>query len=142
MKTRTLLLLSVGTALAILLAGGVLLVQLTRSESVSPPVPFGEVAQIGDVEVVVVDTRREGDVLRVDVRLGGLDDADGIDSFSLVVPERVLRPLPPAGVGDRCATIRIDVERCFIDFDVSSAAGSSRILLLRRGDAQATWRLA
>jgi len=101
MKTRTLLLLSVGTALMILLAGGVLLFQLSGQETTSQATPFGEEAAVGDARVTVLDTELSGETLIVSMEIGGVDDVDGIDSFRLVTGDRQLSPLVPAD-GDRC----------------------------------------
>ena len=53
MKTRTLLLLSVAMALAILLAGGVFLVQLANEQAAVEPTDLGQATDVGDVTVTV-----------------------------------------------------------------------------------------
>jgi len=141
MKTRTLLLMSVGTALMILIAGGVLLFQLTGQESSADVTPLGDETTVGDAAVTVIGTDAAGDVLRVDVEIGGVDDVDGIDSFALVTGDQRLAPLRSEAAG-RCVAVTVEAQRCTIDFDVSASDGSSRVLVLRRGDEQATWRLA
>jgi hypothetical protein len=141
MKTRTLLLLSVGTALMILLAGGVLLFQLAGQESSTAATPLGDVARVGDAEVTVLDAELFGDTLVVSMEIGGVDDPNGIDTFRLVTGDRRLEPLAPAD-DDRCAEITEAAQRCVVEFDVGASDGSSRVLVMRRGDDQATWRLA
>ena len=141
MKTRTLLLLSVGVGLAILIAGGVLLLQLANESSAVEQAEIGERVEVGDVDVVVtgVSTSEEG-LLTVEVEIGGVDDADGIESFRLVTGDRPLQPIAAPADG-RCAGITQATTACAISFDVSSAEGSSRVLLLRRGDEQRNWAL-
>ena len=141
MKTRTLLLLSVGTALMILLAGGVLLFQLSGQETTSKATPFGEEAAVRDARVTVLDTELSGETLIVAMEIGGVDDVDGIDSFRLVTGDRQLSPLAPAD-GDLCDGITEESTRCRVEFDVGEADGTSRVLIMRRGEEQATWRLA
>ena len=141
MKTRTLLLLSVGTALMILLAGGVLLFQLSGQETTSQATPFGEEAAVGDARVTVLDTDLVGETLIVSMEIGGVDDVDGIDSFRLVTGDRQLSPLATAD-GDLCEGITAEPTRCRVEFDVGEADGTSRVLIMRRGEEQATWRLA
>lgn len=141
MKTRTLLLLSVGTALMILIAGGVLLFQLSGQETSTEATPLGEPAAVGDAEVTVVGAEVIGDTLAVSMEIGGVDDPDGIGSFRLVTGDRQLEPLTAEAAG-RCVGITESVERCVVEFDVGAADGSSRVLVMRRGDQQATWRLA
>jgi hypothetical protein len=140
MKTRTLLLLSVGTALMILLAGGALLFQLSNQDSTSASVAFEEVTTVGDVDVAVTGSDILGDTLVVSVELSGVDDIDGIESFRLVTGDRRLDPIAAPGDG-RCAEITVAVQECVIEFDISASQGTSRVLVLRRGEDQATWRL-
>jgi len=141
MKTRTLLLLSVGTALMILLAGGVLLFQLSGQETTSQATPFGEEAAVGDARVTVLDAELIDDTLIVSMEIGGVEDVDGIDSFRLVTGDRQLSPLAPID-DDRCEGITLALRGCIVEFDVGEADGTSRVLIMRRGEEQATWRLA
>jgi hypothetical protein len=140
MKTRTLLLLSVGTALMILLAGGALLFQLSSQESSTAATPLGEAIRTGDAEVTVFGAEQSGDTLAVSLQIGGVDDPDGIDSFRLVTGDRRLAPLAPAG-DDACVAVTAATQRCLVEFDVGSSDGSSRVLVMRRGEDQSTWRL-
>lgn len=141
MKTRTLLLLSVGTALMILIAGGVLLFQLSGQETSTETTPLGEPTAVGDAEVTVIGAEVVGDTLAVSMEIGGVDDPDGISSFRLVTGDRQLEPLTAAASG-RCAGIAEAVQTCLVEFDIGAADGTSRVLVMRRGDQQATWRLA
>jgi hypothetical protein len=140
MKTRTLLLLSVGTALMILLAGGALLFQLSSQQSTSAPVAVGEPTSVGDVDVTVLGAEVRGDELAVSVTVAGVDDSDGIESFRLVTGDRRLDPISAPAAG-RCAEITVVAQECVIEFDISASQGTSRVLVLRRGEDQATWRL-
>lgn len=143
MKTRTLLLLSVGTALAILLAGGVFLLQLANQDDPTELVAIGDEAQVGDVTVTVLRAEEAGGIMAVDVEIGGLDDADGIDAFRLVTGDRRLAPLAAADdAAGRCRAITVESTICRIDFDVSASEAPSRVLVMRRGDQQTNWRLA
>lgn len=140
MKTRTLLLLSVGTALAILLAGGVLLFQLSNEQKSVDAIELGSEVQVGDISIVVHDTTDDAPLLGVDVTMGGVDDPDGLDSFRLVTGDRSLAPITAPADG-RCVELTAAVVDCRLDFDVSGAESSSRVLVMRRGDEQANWRL-
>jgi hypothetical protein len=141
MKTRTLLLLSVGTALAILLAGGVLLFQLSNGQGTVDTIELGRQVQVGDVSISVDGAATEGTaLLSVAVELGGVDDPDGLDSFRLVTGDRSLTPITAPADG-RCTQITEDAVSCRLDFDVSGTETSSRVLVMRRGDEQANWRL-
>jgi hypothetical protein len=141
MKTRTLLLLSVGVGLAILLAGGVFLFQLSTENAAVEPAAIGERVSVGDVDLTVLDTTEGAALLAIDVEIGGVDDLDGIDSFRLITGDRRLDPVTAPADG-RCVEITVEAQRCRIEFDVSAADGSSRVLVLRRGDEQRNWVLA
>ena len=140
MKTRTLLLLSVGTALMILIAGGVLLFQLSGQDEVTETTPLDVATTVGDAEVTVEGSTLDDGVLRVDVEIGGVDDPDGIVNFALVTGDQRLDPLLEPAPG-RCVVVTETAQQCTVDFDVTGSEGSSRVLVLRRGDEQATWRL-
>jgi len=145
MKTRTLLLLAVGTALAILLAGGVLLFQLSSKSEAVPTVALGEETQIGDVTITVFGPAVPApdvasDLYGVDVELAGVDDPDGLDSIRLVTGDRSLAPVRAAADG-RCTEITEAPVRCRLDFDTSGSETTSRVVVMRRGDDQANWRL-
>ena len=114
MKTRTLLLLSVGTALAILLAGGVLLFQLSNEQNTVDAIRIGSEVRVGDVSIVVHDVSvvealgggqtPDMKTLGVDVTIGGIDDPDGLDSFRLVTGDLSETPADAAAEG-RCTGI-------------------------------------
>lgn len=140
MKTRTLLLLSVAVALAILLAGGVFLFQLTSETAAVERAEVGQAVSVGDVDVTVLGVSGGEPILSIDVELGGVDDPAGVDSFALVTGDRRLEPITAPAEG-RCVDIVLETQRCRIDFDVSGADGSNRLLVLRRGDDQRNWVL-
>jgi hypothetical protein len=138
MKTRTLLLLSVGVGLMILLAGGVLLLQLANETAAVEPAAVGEAVRVGDVDVTVLGSQESDGRFLAEVDLGGIDD--DIGSFSLATGDRRLDPITAAADG-RCTEITIASQRCRIEFDVSASDGSNRVLVLRRGDQQRNWVL-
>jgi hypothetical protein len=140
MKTRTLLLLSVGTALAILVAGGVFLLQLTNQDEPAAVASVGETVSVGDATVTVLDVDEAEGVLAVGLEIGGVDDVDGVDTFRLVTGDQRLAPLS-AGAEGRCVAITVAPRVCRLDFDVSAVETSSRVLVMRRGDQQTNWRL-
>ncbi len=140
MRTRTLLLLSVATALAILLAGGVLLLQLAGEQDAIDAATVGEPVPVGDASVTVFGADQDGDRFVVDVELGGVDDLDGVDTFRLVTGDRQLSPLTAPADG-RCAAIEVEPRRCSLEFDVGGARSSSRVLVASRGEDRATWNL-
>lgn len=140
MKTRTLLLLALACGVAIMAAGAVFLVQLSRQADAAPPVPLGEVTEVGDMRVAVDDSVEQGGVLDVTVTIGGVDDTDGASGFHLIASGHAAAPEAAAAAG-RCAGTTIEPQRCTIRFDVSGARGDSRVLFYERGDELARWVL-
>lgn len=142
MKTRTLLLLALGCGLAILLAGGVLLVKLAGQDEPEPPVALGVEALIGDMRVTVLSAAEQpaADTLTVELLLGGVDDPDGAAGFELVV-SGADRPITPSAAST-CGSTTLEPRRCTLVFDVSSGVGDSRVLRYSRGDDQARWSVA
>jgi hypothetical protein len=134
-----LLLLSVAVALAILVAGGVLLLQLANDSATVEPAEVGDVVEVGDVTAVVRAVSDSADELVVvEVEIGGVDD--DIDSFRLLTGDRRLEPISAPATG-RCSEITVETRTCRLEFDVSAAEGSSRVLILRRGEEQRNWSL-
>ena len=141
MKTRTLLLLSVGIGLTILLAGGVFFVQLSNQSTAVESADIGDPVAVGDVEVTVLATSQADPIFAVDVEISGVDDSDGIDSFELITGDLELSPITAPADG-RCVDITETPQRCRIEFDISSANGSNRVLILLRGEQRRTWVLS
>ena len=137
MKTRTLLLMALGCGLTIMLAGAILLFQLTTQDD--PPIPLGvgETAVVADMTVSVDDVVEVDGELNVTVTLNGAADDAPQDDFRLIASGR-----PALVTATTCsATFFDDAETCTITFDVSSADGVSRVLFYERGEEQARWSL-
>lgn len=139
MKTRTLLLLALACGVAIMLAGAVLLIQLSGQDDAEPPVPIGDTGVAGDMTVVVDDVVERGGVLEVAVRIGGVDDADGAAGFRLIAAGE---PVSPADADDVCGATTVAERRCTVRFDLGDAGGTSRVLFYERGDVTLRWVLA
>lgn len=136
MKTRTLLLLSVGTALAILLAGGVLLFQLSNQQQASEPLVTGSSADVGDLTITVFGAVESGGRYEIDVEVSGVDD--DLSGIGLTTAQRSLAPIDAPAEG-RCVALTVEAQRCVLAFDTSADSSTSRVLVVRRGDQQRTW---
>jgi hypothetical protein len=141
MKTRTLLLLALACGAAIMAAGAVFLVQLSRQADAAPPVPFGKATEVGDMRVIVDGADEREGVLEVSVTIGGVDDPDGSDGFRVIASGDAAEPQGDGADGLCGATTRA-AQRCIVRFDVSDARGDSRVLFYERGDDRARWVLA
>ena len=144
MKTRTLLLLAVACGVAILAAGVVQLLRLAGQDEPARPAAIGEEVTVGDLTVVVDGYREDAGRVDVAVEIGGVDDADAADGFHLVVPGRPLAPVAREAVGGSapCAGSTVERRACTLSFDLPDEPGTTRVLLLRRGDEQVRWELA
>ncbi len=136
MKTRTLLLLALGCGLTIMLAGAVFLIQLTTQDDLDPATAVGEAVRVGDMDVTVDDAVESDGLLRVNVTIGGTDDADPADEFRLIASARQVTLAEST-----CPSVDATATACQIAFDVSGADGVSRVLFYDRGDQSARWVL-
>ena len=134
MKTRTLLILSALTGLAILVAGVAMFIRFNQAESTVQLLAVGQGGQAGDAAVVVDGVSADGTDVTVAVRLSGVDDPDGLDGFRLVAPGSAV------GVtGGTCDGFTVESQDCTLVFDVSGFDGSSRQLIFLRSDQQLRW---
>ena len=137
MRTRTLLLLSVACGLAILLAGGAQLLRITGGKP-STALGIGDEGRAGDA-VVVVNGYEEGVATAiVTVELSGVDDADGLDGFSLRAPNTRVMPLESS----TCTRFTVRPVTCTLVFPSTSLIATDRQLVFERGEGRALWNLA
>jgi hypothetical protein len=137
MRTRTLLLLAVGCGLVILVAGGIQLLRVSGQEQTATLLRTGEPGKAGDVTVELVSSSIEASDLVTVVRIGGTDDQDGFDGFTLVGPGKVV----PVG-SSTCQGITLDTADCRLTFATGNMQGTSRQLIFHRADEQLRWVLA
>jgi hypothetical protein len=125
--------------LAILIAGGVQLLRVGGQKESTQLLTVGEVGKAGDVTVSVIAPAQSDDAtahLSVTVRIGGVDDANGFDGFTLIGPDKV------ADVeSSTCPGITVAEAQCTLTFSTAEMKGSSRQLILRRADTQLRWVL-
>ena len=137
MRTRTLLLLAIGCGLAILVAGGIQLLRVGGQELSTKLLAIGEPGKAGDVTVTLVSSSAGDSTLDAMVRIGGIDDAEGLNGFTLVGPGKVL-----SVTSSTCKGITIAMADCSLTFATSSMVGTSRQLIFHRADQQLRWVLA
>jgi hypothetical protein len=132
------MLLAIGCGLVILVAGGVLLLLLTRQDE-SPAAEVGTPVRVGDMEITVEGSAERNGAVLVDIEIGGVDDPDGGAAFRLVVPGDALVADPTAG--NHCGATTVLVQPCTLAFRIDGDTGSSRTLLYQRGDQRVRWVL-
>ncbi len=144
MRTRTLLLLAVACGLVILLAGGIQLWRFaSESSSGEGDLAVGARARAGDLDVTVLAAEELDGLMRVTMRLAGVDDAAGLDNFRLIVSGAALAPLTAEQAGGRaCVAMTVAEQTCDLVFGTAQAPGEARVLIVRRGEDQHRWDLA
>jgi hypothetical protein len=139
-RTRTLLILAVVCGLTILVAGVVQLLRVANQDDPPRAVEIGQTVRVGDMAVIVDGvSERDGRVL-VDVEIGGVEDPDGADGFTLTTPGGLVEPDPTAG--NHCGPTTSRPEPCTLAFRIGDDAGSSRVLVYQRGDERVRWALS
>lgn len=137
MKTRTLLLLSLGCAIVILAAGIGLFVRLGANDVTAAPSEFGDRVEVGDLQVVVSSASREGLMQRISVMVSGLDDQEVTDSFAVISGGVPLNAEP----NDCVAVIDADTS-CEVEFVLSTETLEPAVLIVTRGEERGRWVLA
>jgi hypothetical protein len=137
MRTRTLLLLAIACGLVILLAGGIQLLRVGGQEQTATLLAAGQPGRAGDVTVELVSSSIANTNLVAVVRVGGIDDPQGLAGFTLVGPGKVL----PVASSD-CDGITVDQADCSLTFATTGMQGTSRQLIFHRADQQLRWVLA
>jgi hypothetical protein len=135
-KTRTLLLLAVGCGLAILVAGSIALLRTAGQKNSTTLVAIGATGRAGDATVAVDAVDVQPDVVTVTVTLGGVDDADGLDGFTMVAAQSTREV-----EGGTCAGFTTTATQCTLTFANTDLDGSTRVLLFDRADDRLRWTL-
>jgi len=99
MKTRTLLLLSLGCGLVILLAGGFKLFQVATDRTEAEVLDMGTSATIGDMTVTVSSIKVTTDGLAVSVKMFGVAGEPVIEDWRLLGDGQVLKPSKTVAAG-------------------------------------------
>ena len=137
MRTRTLLLLAVTCGLVILLAGGIFFWQLSNQKSTLPLV-VGDTGTAGDVRVTVGGIDEADGRMTVTISIGGAEDGDALDGFTLVGVPNPVDALPDAGT---CGSITVTAVTCTVVFPTDEFTTADRQLLFNRADDQIRWKL-
>ncbi len=137
MKTRTLLLLSLGCAIVILAAGIGLFVRLGANDATTFPSEFGDRVEVGDLEVLVSNASREGLMQRISVTVSGIDDREVTDSFAVISSGVPLNAEP-----NDCVAIAQADTSCEVEFVLSTETSEPAVLIVTRGEERGRWVLA
>lgn len=139
MSTRKLILTALVCGLAIMLAGGFKLLQVARDEVRAEVLALGTSATLGDMTVSVDSVEQTSDATIVTVTMSGVEGADAVEGWRLLVDGSVTGPVEQGqpGYETTCATTSASMpSTCVIGFAPSD--GSVTIAYLRAG-AQSQW---
>ncbi|HTH07700.1 MAG TPA: hypothetical protein VL916_17605 [Ilumatobacteraceae bacterium] len=139
MRTRTLLLLAVGCGLLILVAGSIQLLRIATQDE-TELLGIGDTGSAGEAVVEVRDYDRESvdgfDL--VEVTLSGVDDPQGLDSFTLRAPgEKFAVSNDVTG----CVAFTAAPTECTLAFATGDISAGDRQLVLERGGDKVVWDL-
>jgi hypothetical protein len=137
MSTRKLILIALLCGLAILIAGGIKLIQVANDEAEVEVLVLGDEATLGDMTVSVLDINRRPDATLVTVTMTGVDLASGAaDGWRLLADGRVQEPAK-SSVLNGCTTVAAaSVTRCRVQFDPAESAPT--VAYVRAGE-QRQW---
>ena len=146
MKTRTLLLLSVGCGLLILLAGGLKLLQVATDRTEVPVLALGDEARIGDMTVRVLTIGSSAldasaaETL-VEIAMAGVGGESVIEDWRLLGDGEVLEASGASGEGEFCsASTRVPEDgaevRCTLRF---AAVETVQAVAYTRAGEQRQW---
>ena len=137
MSTRKLILTALLCGLAILIAGGVKLIQVANDEAEVEVLAFGDEATLGDMTVSVIDIDRRPDATLVTVTMTGVDLTSGAaDGWRLLADGRVQEPAKSSEVNG-CTTVAAgSPTRCTVGFEAVESAPT--VAYVRAGE-QRQW---
>lgn len=141
MSTRKLILTALICGLAIMLAGGIKLLQVATDDAEVVLLSAGEKSTLSDMTVAVESVEVEADMTIVTVSMVGVEGGDAIEGWRVVSDGEVLAPTNPTG-SDRpwCeTTAKSETRTCALAFPATS--GAITVAYLRAGE-QTQWSLA
>ena len=150
MSTRKLILTALLCGLAILIAGGVKLIQVAKDETEVQVLALGDEATLGNMTVWVLEIDRRPDATLVTVTMTGVDLAEGAaDGWRLLGDGRVQEPANENGrvqeplatsTANGCTTVTADSPtRCTIGFEAVESVPT--VAYVRAGE-QRQWAAA
>ena len=137
MRTRTLLLLAVTCGLLILVAGGIFFLLLANQRT-TPPLGVGDSGSAGDVTVAVESVEEADGRMTVTVAIGGIDDDDALEGFTLV---GVPNPVKADAQASTCSAIAVAPTTCTVVFPTEEFTTDDRQLLFIRAEERVRWIL-
>ena len=137
MSTRKLILTALVCGLAILIAGGVKLIQVANDEVAVEVLAFGDEAMLGDMTVSVLSIDTRSDATLVTVTMTGVDLSSGAaDGWRLLADGRVQEPATNSDADGCTAVAAGSSTRCTVRFEAVESAAT--VAYVRAGE-QRQW---
>ena len=135
MSTRKLIFTALICGLAIMLAGGIKLLQVANDDTELIVHSFGVEQTLSDMTVSVTKVEQSATTTEVTISARGVQDADPVEGWRLLAGGQVLIPLNPQTQLCR-ATDTVETTTCVIEFPASQ--GVVTVAYIRAG-AQSQW---
>ena len=139
MSTRKLILTALVCGIAIVLAGGIKLLQVANETTKVTVLGFGDRSTLGDMTVSVLDITAQPDRTVVTVLMSGVEGADAREGWRMLaggkVSEVSAQPWTDTGA-PACSTTTVAGEKCSLVFGAST--GTVTVAYLRAG-TQSQW---
>jgi hypothetical protein len=135
MSTRKLIFTALICGLAIMLAGGIKLLQVANDDTELIVHSFGVEQTLSDMTVSVTKVEQSATTTEVTISARGVQDADPVEGWRLLAGGQVLIPLNPQTQMCR-ATDTVETTTCVIEFPASQ--GVVTVAYIRAG-AQSQW---
>ncbi|CAB4561708.1 MAG: hypothetical protein F2545_04755 [Actinobacteria bacterium] len=135
MSTRKLIFTALICGLAIMLAGGIKLLQVANDDTELIVHALGVEQTLSDMTVSVMEVVQSASMTAVTISAQGVQDADPVEGWRLLAGGEVLLPLNPQS--ETClATDVVEARTCVVEFPPSE--GSVTVAYIRAG-AQSQW---
>ena len=135
MSTRKLIFTALICGLAIMLAGGIKLLQVANDDTEPVVYALGVEHTLSDMTVSVVEIDQSESMTAVTISARGVQDADPVEGWRLLAGGQVLLPLNPQTETCR-ATDVVETRTCVVEFP--SSQGSVTVVY-RRANVQSQW---
>ena len=134
MSTRKLILTALICGLAIMVAGGTKLFQMTTDEVQAVVFEMGTPRTLSDMTVSVTKVEQTADATKVSVTMVGVKDGNATEGWLLISGREVISPLLSQS---NCEPTTVDVvQTCVVGFPASSG---SVTVAYRRAGKQSRW---
>lgn len=135
MSTRKLIAMAMACLVAVIVAGVVKLAQINDGDAKVEVLHFGDSAVVGEMNVTVVSLRTTSTQTIVQVKMGGVEDADGAASWRLLADGKLFSPV--VGMEEnQCGATTTEVVQCSLVFD---AVGAGTSVAYSRAGEQRNW---